>query len=148
MIRFFVPGIPAPQGSKRHVGRGILVESSKQLKPWRLDVTMLAQAAHHGDPLDEATVAITFVFPRPRKHYRTGRHAHELRTDAPHRHTTKPDIDKLARAVLDALTAAGVIRDDSRVADLHVTKRYGDQPGAHIEVADGVFHTTTKGAAA
>ena len=30
-----VYGVPAPQGSKRHVGHGILVESSKKLRPWR-----------------------------------------------------------------------------------------------------------------
>ena len=33
--RVFIPGVPAPQGSKRHVGGGRLVESSKKVKPWR-----------------------------------------------------------------------------------------------------------------
>lgn len=28
-----VHGIPAPQGSKRHVGNGVLLESSKMVKP-------------------------------------------------------------------------------------------------------------------
>ena len=32
---FFVLGEPAPQGSKRHVGHGILLEQSKKVKPWR-----------------------------------------------------------------------------------------------------------------
>lgn len=136
MTAFFVPGIPAPQGSKRHVGRGILVESSKQLHPWRLDVTSMALDAHSGrPPLERAEVALVFVFPRPKSHYRTGRHAHELRPDAPAAHTVKPDIDKLSRAVLDALTAAQAIRDDSRVCELTASKRYGDQPGVHVHVA-------------
>ena len=134
MTTFFVPGIPIAQGSKRHVGRGVLVESSKRLKPWRVDVTELAHYHHQGPPLERATVELWFVFPRPKSHYRTGRHSHELRPDAPDRHTVKPDADKLARAVLDALTDANVIRDDSRVTDLIVAKRYGDLPGAHITV--------------
>jgi crossover junction endodeoxyribonuclease RusA len=32
-IVFTVPGKPAPQGSKRHVGRGIMVESSNHVAP-------------------------------------------------------------------------------------------------------------------
>nr|DAN37658.1 MAG TPA: Endodeoxyribonuclease RusA [Caudoviricetes sp.] len=49
----------------------------------------------------------------------------------------KPDLDKLTRAVFDALTDAGVWRDDSRVVDMRVTKRYEDAeavPGVWVEV--------------
>ena len=35
---------------------------------------------------------------------------------------TKPDLDKLTRAVLDSLTDAGVFTDDSRVVWLNVAK--------------------------
>ena len=34
-ITLTVRGLPAPQGSKRHIGRGVMVESSKRVKPWR-----------------------------------------------------------------------------------------------------------------
>jgi crossover junction endodeoxyribonuclease RusA len=134
---FFVPGIPAPQGSKRHVGRGVLVESSKQLKPWRLDVTATArQAWADRAPLEHAAIDMEFVFPRPKSHYRTGKRASELRDDAPRHHTVKPDIDKLARAVLDALTWAAVLRDDSRVHTLTVGKRYGQDTGVTVTIED------------
>ena len=33
---------PAPQGSKRHVGKGVMVESCKHVKPWRLLVARTA----------------------------------------------------------------------------------------------------------
>ena len=46
--------------------------------------------------------------------------------------STKPDLDKLARAVLDALTGV-VFKDDAQVVDLRVTKRYGT-PGVHVIV--------------
>ena len=47
MIEFVVHGMPAPQGSKKFVGlsksgRGLLVESSKKVKPWRQDVVAAA----------------------------------------------------------------------------------------------------------
>jgi Holliday junction resolvase RusA-like endonuclease len=37
-------GQPAPQGSKRHVGHGVMVESSKKVKPWRQDVVAAARS--------------------------------------------------------------------------------------------------------
>ena len=37
---------------------------------------------------------------------------------------TKPDADNVAKAILDALTQAGVISDDCRCVDLRVRKMY------------------------
>lgn len=126
-VSLFVPGRPAPQGSKRHVGGGILVESSKAVAPWRTSVAWHAAQAHSGAPLDgPLAVRIEFVMPRP--------------SGCPKRTTPaavkRPDVDKLARAVLDALSDV-VWRDDSQVVDLHATKRLAEldeQPGAHIRV--------------
>jgi Holliday junction resolvase RusA-like endonuclease len=48
---------------------------------------------------------------------------------------TRPDLDKLTRAVMDALTTAGAYRDDAQVTDLVVRKRYAeDHTGARIAV--------------
>lgn len=41
MIKFFVAGVPAPQGSKVLM-RGRMIESSKKLKPWREAVRQAA----------------------------------------------------------------------------------------------------------
>ena len=137
-IEFFVEGIPASQGSKRHVGRGILIESSKRVKPWRSDVRIAAQEAR-GDRLPVPKpgpiyLTLTFWFPRPKSHYGTGRNADILKPSAPASMTVKPDIDKLERAILDALT--GVLwEDDSQVVHLTATKRYaplGELPGVTI----------------
>jgi len=45
VLRIDVKGIPGAQGSKRHVGRGIMVESSKKVAPWRSDVRDSAMTA-------------------------------------------------------------------------------------------------------
>ena len=128
LLDVFVAGRPAPQGSKRHVGRGILIESSKACGPWRTTVGYHAAQVFVGPPLDgPLAVRIEFVMPRP--------------AGTPKRRTPpavkKPDTDKLARAILDALTAV-VWRDDSQIVDLHASKRLAEldeTPGARIRVA-------------
>ncbi|MGN7133398.1 RusA family crossover junction endodeoxyribonuclease [Rhodococcoides corynebacterioides] len=125
---FRVDGIPAPQGSKRHVGRGILIESSKALKPWRERIAWTAREL--GVPLrtGAVTVQLAFVMPRP--------------VSTPKRRTPpamrKPDLDKLTRGVFDALSGL-CFEDDARIVDLRATKRLaavGEQPGLTITIAD------------
>jgi Holliday junction resolvase RusA-like endonuclease len=144
-LTFDVRAIPSPQGSKSYKGhRGgkpILVESAGQsLKDWRTAVRVDCVAAMKdtritgwGGPIH---VLIAFHMPRPRSHYRTGKHAHELRPNAPTYSDKRPDIDKLIRSTLDALTAAGIYMDDGQVARLEVDQLYADpQPvGAVVTV--------------
>ena len=134
-----VHGNPAPQGSKRHVGRGIMVESSKTLRPWRDTVAWEARQAKGQTPplTGPVNLNLTFRLVRPKAHYRTGKHHAELRPDAPTFSPKKPDLDKLCRAILDALTTAQVWRDDSQVATLHARKVYANDnrpPGVDIVV--------------
>ncbi len=97
-ITIVVYGEPAPQGSKRFVGvragRGVMVESSKKVKPWRQDVAAVR-------------VKMVFTVRKP--------------LSAPKRRRTypsaKPDLSKLARATEDALTTAGIWEDDARVVE-------------------------------
>lgn len=134
MITFTVAGTPAPQGSKRHVGKGVMIESSKRVKPWRDAVRSDAVTAR-GDtgPLDGPLHAdMIFTFLRPRSHYRTGRNAHLLRDTAPTRPHGMPDLSKLARSTEDALKDAGVYVDDARIVEYgRLAKVYaGEDPDA------------------
>ena len=52
MITFHVSGTPAPQGSKRHVGGGRMIESSKKVEPWREAVARVASAHLLDESLD------------------------------------------------------------------------------------------------
>jgi len=155
-----VYGTPAPQGSKRHVGNGVMVESSKKVKPWREDVraaalhllntapidgeARLILQAKNGTPLD---VHITFSLPRPKGHYGSGRNFYLVRGSAPVWPAGRPDIDKLVRSTLDALGSAGIYHDDAQIVWLKATKVYVggvgalDRPGAIIRI------TTLTGAA-
>ena len=138
-VTFFVPGVAAPQGSKRYLGRGVMVESSKRLPGWRADVRGTALARLPQPVSGPVALVATFCFPRPKAHYRTGKYAELLRPAAPGawEHTNRPDVDKLLRAVLDALTGV-VWLDDSQVTRVFGAKRWcdpGEPPGAEIHVA-------------
>ena len=140
-IEFRVNGIPAPQGSKRHVGNGIMVESSKAVGPWREAVRAECQRAIEagGTPVMDGPVGLTvrFFLPRPKGHFGTGRNVDRLRPSAPDWPAGKPDADKLLRAVLDALTAGGAWRDDAQVVLIDCGKHYVAGPlgpGARITV--------------
>jgi len=112
-LSFFAYGNPAGQGSKRHVGNGVMVESSKALPSWRAAVIEYAQKAYDGPPLDGALeLTVTFWFPRPKARKRD---RFKL---------SMPDHDKLLRGVCDALKIAGAIVDDARIVRSVVEKRY------------------------
>lgn len=124
-----------------------MIESSKKVKPWREAVKWAALDelgdyfgpgfAFFNEPL---YLGVAFYLPRPRSHYRTGKHSHELRDNAPHYVGKRPDLDKLLRSTLDALGEAGCWIDDAQVAHITAMKMYADgrQPGAYITVAGAV----------
>lgn len=148
LATFRILGVPAPQGSKSFKGmvKGKhgqdvprLVESSKELPKWRKRVTNEAAAVWLlRAPLDQPLVVImTFTLPKPTS-------APKTRKTWPDR---KPDVSKLARAVEDSLTDAGVFADDARIVDLIARKRYPNegagalpQPGVVVHVFDAASH--------
>ena len=126
---FIVPGVPAPQGSKTHKGRGVMVESSSRTKPWRSDVKFAAEEALHTLPwraIMPMQVEATFVFKRPNSHHVAGDPARELKANAP-KYSVKRigDLDKLCRAICDALTGVAY-DDDSQVVSLIAHRRYAN----------------------
>lgn len=134
-------GTPGPQGSKRHVGRGRMIESSKKVKPWREAVETAARGAMHAHPhfqtfTGPVRVRVDFTIARPRSHYRSGRFAQLVKDTAPDYVAVKPDIDKLLRSTFDALSTAGVWKDDNLAAIVTATKTYGVAAGAYITVEE------------
>lgn len=146
-LRIRVHGTPAGQGSKSYKGRWggkpILADSNeKALIPWRDAVRSEAQRALEAGavPILEGPIRLRadVLMPRPKAHFRGGKQAHLLRPDAPLWCSQTPDIDKVARSICDALTDAGVWRDDKQVADLRIRQLYaliGESPGALITIS-------------
>jgi Holliday junction resolvase RusA-like endonuclease len=140
----WIPGVPVPQGSARAfvVGnRAVVTHANKRTVPWRDTI----RAHVHNDmvnnnlplaPRGAVVVMATFVFPRPKGHFGTGRNADALRESAPKWHVTKPDGDKLIRALLDALTGTAY-HDDAQVDGIQAKKRYaspGNAPGLDLRL--------------
>ena len=121
MIQIEISGVPAGKGSMTPYARqrqdgswyGIATHSTKS-KSWEKEIRRQVESQVVGEvlPLDGALgIDLLFQLPRPKT----------VRRSFP---SVVPDIDKLARSVLDALK--GVIVDDSRVVDLVVKKRYAE----------------------
>lgn len=143
-MRIVVYGIPAPQGSKRpvrnqHTGKIATIENSPNLAPWRQDVKHAAEAVLESlgrpQPFQGAVVVrMVFTVARP---------ASVKRGKRPYP-SVAPDVLKLGRAVEDALTAAGVWRDDCLVVEYtRLAKVYAgedpeslDRPGVVVLIGE------------
>jgi Holliday junction resolvase RusA-like endonuclease len=110
----------------------MVTSDNARLRPWRDAVSWHArQALLGGGPLTgPAKVRVEFRFSRPGGHF--GKRG--LRPAAPREHVVRPDLDKLVRAILDALSEAGIWRDDAQVVETRARKLYHARPGALIEI--------------
>jgi Holliday junction resolvase RusA-like endonuclease len=134
-VSFTVYGIPIPQGSMKAFTppgfhRPIVTSDNKKLKPWRNDVAcaavsmMTAQKFTRCGRAVPIAIEVTFFFSRPQ----SVKKSIEFKT-------TQPDIDKLLRALLDALTGI-IYEDDSQVADVRMRKLFDSPARAEVVVRE------------
>jgi crossover junction endodeoxyribonuclease RusA len=132
-MKIRIYGTPAPQGSKTAIvrnGRAIMFEANKRLPEWRDTVLMgatIAKAEHGGlTILGPVTVSMTFHMPRPKSVSR--RYPNSA-----------PDLDKLVRAVGDALQESEVLANDGQIVTLVAHKVYAENStyaGVEIEITE------------
>jgi len=138
-IIFKCSGIPIGQGAHRVSKTGHIYEIGKGHATWRQELVSRAiEAKPHDHVLitGAVEVVVTFIFPRLKGHYGTGKNAGVLKGGAPLAHTTSPDLDHLQRTLGDALKLAGLIKDDALICSWQATKIYGDEPGADIMITE------------
>jgi Holliday junction resolvase RusA-like endonuclease len=152
VIAFEVLGEPAPKGSARafvnkKTGRAFVAPGGRgttevKIANWNSAVREAAArtiGAVEAPPFVETALAVTVVFhmKRPKGHWGTGKRAGTILASAPARPMGKPDIDKLARTTLDAMTGC-IFDDDSRIASLTLDKRWAapGREGATITIAE------------
>lgn len=147
-----VYGEPAAQGSKKYAGHrtnrstgrttAVLIEQSKKVKPWRAQVTEAARQAlvaghvglapiHRPQLTAPLLVDVTFTVPKPAR-------IPKGRRGLP---ATRPDLDKMLRALFDGITDSKVWQDDGLVVEVRSRKVYPgmhpaalDRPGAAIRI--------------
>lgn len=129
VISFFAPGIPVPKGSTRSFvvnGRAVTTSTSgRALKDWHDMIAFKASEVAKELYAGPVWVEMEFVLPRPTSRPRKYRY--------PDR---KPDLDKITRAGLDAMTGV-IYKDDAQVVNLHVRKNYAggsEQTGVYVSV--------------
>lgn len=114
-IEFVIEGTAIPQGSKRHVGNGRMIEANPNLRAWRSVVTAAARQASNDFTQFEKSagveIELTFFMPKPKTVTRS-------------MPTVKPDLDKLVRSILDGVTDSGIWVDDSQVVKITARKNY------------------------
>jgi len=132
MIDFSVPGSPVPQGSGRALrlrrgprrGKGVVIpDNEPALYAYRAALGAVARRARRAagvsDPFEgPVRLVVTFTLARPKT----------VRRALPH---VRPDLDKLARAVGDALKGILYV-DDGQVVQLSAWKVYGGTPETRI----------------
>jgi Holliday junction resolvase RusA-like endonuclease len=139
VVEFAVPGIPQTKGSARAFPRGrrlIVVNDNASECAWANGVALFARAAMAGTPPFTGPVRLELEFRLARPAGHLGR-AGAVKPSAPAFPGVRPDIDKLARSVADALTGIAY-RDDGQITELVARKLYaggGDEPGVRIRVA-------------
>jgi Holliday junction resolvase RusA-like endonuclease len=149
-IAFFVAGIPQTQGSMRAViprGRTypvVIHDEDKALRGWRSSVAAEAAMAKARTQIaglldGPVSLGLDFVLLAPK-----GRPmkpiaewtARQIREYAWPDH--RPDVDKLARSILDSLVGV-LLRDDGQVVQLWAGKIYGDAPGVTVTLQSSVI---------
>jgi Holliday junction resolvase RusA-like endonuclease len=126
-VSFSVSGDPASQGSHAIMNGRIVQVNSKKHKAWRTAIVneVIATLPADWEPIDgPCELIVMFYLGKPAT----------VKRSAP---SVAPDLDKLVRAVGDALAIAGVYTDDSRITRISARKLYaqGIEPGATITVA-------------
>lgn len=127
-ITFTVPGTPISQGSMKSVGKGRMIHKP-ELIAWRKKVAQVAlihaRQAGWELPLDRPVLVKAHFYltkpQRPRFH------------DA----ATRPDLDKLIRAIGDALSpnnGAKLLAEDSRIIGWQGLKYYATPGKEHAEI--------------
>ena len=132
-LAFVVEGVPQAQGSMRSFGRGRMTHSNPKLTAWRTRVLTIAVSearTQKWNPHPDTSLKVTayFFFERP-KHTKYGAYP-----------AGKPDLDKLQRAIGDALSpkyGTKIIADDARIVKWDARKYWvntGGKPGVYIRI--------------
>ena len=112
-ISFFIPGVPVPKGRPRLSRHGVY--TPRKTKNWESYVYMVAKQ-HKPKELITSSIYIKldFYMPWPKsKKFKVIKHV------------SRPDLDNLEKAVLDALEGV-MFKNDSQIWMKDSTKRYAE----------------------
>jgi len=118
----WVDGHPASKGSFRAVAAGVVLHDCKGLKQWQHEIASAVRCVVTAPLPGPVQIDLEFRLLRPKSHFVNG-DGLRLKPHVPLYHATKPDVDKVTRAVLDGLTGA-LYADDGQVSVVLAAKVY------------------------
>jgi Holliday junction resolvase RusA-like endonuclease len=125
-IMFTVYGEPVAKGRPRFAKRGNYVQTYTPVKTksYEDEVRLLAtKAKGSGSTLEgSVSVFIYISFSVPQSYTKRKR---EACLSGETKHTKKPDLDNVAKAIIDGMNGI-IFKDDSQIINLHVTKVYAE----------------------
>jgi len=132
VIDFRIDLIPPTSTSqqKRAValpGKGIRFFKTKAQQQAENNYMALVYPHRPPEPMQgPVSLSICFTFPwrksEPKKNRVNGCRPHE----------TRPDVDNIAKALIDVMGASGFWRDDAQIAEMHLKKQWGDKVGIQV----------------
>ncbi len=138
MIEFFVTGKPATAGSLKSYGKGKLTHASERTKTWEDWIRWIFLQSDYARMCLYSTAVratLIFYFPRPNSHFKKDGSLSKKGQENPYpAWKGRNDVDKLQRAVFDALTGY-VYDDDGRIADVHARKEWSEKEGVLIKIS-------------
>jgi len=125
-----IPGKPIGKGRPRVTKNGTY--TPKTTKDYQNKVAAIAELEAdnyfmHDEPL-VATILCYYPIPKSMPKYK--RNMVEEGKLYP---IVKPDLDNVAKAILDALNGV-VYKDDNQIVELHIKKLYSDNPRAVVKI--------------
>lgn len=132
-IRVNVEPKGQPRVKGRYTGKFIQIYTPDVAKEFKAALRREALRNWNGVKFEgPLLLRATCMMPRPGNHFRSVKKVKVLKIGAPTWHTAKPDVDNLAKAVMDSMsdhlvrgiTDAGLWHDDCQVAWLDIRKNY------------------------
>ena len=135
-IMFTIYGEPVAKGRPRFAKRGNYIQTYTPVKTktYEDEVRLLAtKAKGSGSTLEgSVSVFIYISFSVPQSYSKRKR---EACLSGEEKHTKKPDLDNVAKAVIDGMNGI-IFKDDSQITSLHVTKVYAETPAVEVMVKE------------
>ena len=137
-IEFFVPGAPVGKGRPRAArrGAGVVMFTPEKTAGYEALVAAAASNAMRAEagPLFTGPLeaVLEMRIPIPASWSKAHKAAALAGTELP---TSKPDIDNVAKAILDACNGV-VFRDDAQAVMLVATKAFSDEPGVRVVIRE------------
>lgn len=134
-ILFSVYGLPVAKGRPRMTKSGHTYTPQKTRN--HEDLVKLSYIQNYGTLILEKPLAVMIVFYMPiPKSASNSQRLKMLRGEV--KPTKRPDIDNLAKTVLDGLNGVAY-KDDNQIVELKLQKKYGENPRTQVFITECSF---------